>query len=146
MKSEMSNNIVAWSALGTAVIAFIALIVAICQLTTSNDAQREATANDTYKDYLKLAIDNPILASGLTQIPEDPKIREQYSWFVSYFLHSAEQIFLISPDDDEWRAAISNQVCFHQAFLKTDEYNQNLKLHYDEDFRKLVDEALKVCH
>ena len=145
MTPTKSDWLAAWSTLATAVVAALALLVAVIQLSTSNEAQREATAQDTYKEYLKLAIENPEFSDGMEKMPEDPKLRTKYGWFVSYFLHSAEHVFLIQPKDPEWRAAISNQVCFHRAFLKGADYQSNLKFHYNEKFRGLVDEALSKC-
>jgi hypothetical protein len=144
MSSKSLEHVTAWSTLATAAIALGALITAWVQIRSSNEAQREATAQDTYKEYLRLAVENPDLADGLGQVPEASADRSKYGWFVSYFLHSAEHAFLVNPSD-EWRLAIENQVCLHKAFLAGDEYQTTLKLHYDPAFRALVDEALKEC-
>ena len=145
MTPTKSDWLAAWSTFATAVVAALALTVAVIQVRTSNEAQREATAQDTYKEYLKLAIENPELSDGLETLPTDQKLRTKYGWFVSYFLHSAEHVSLIYPNDPEWRAAISNQVCFHRAFLRGDDYQTNLQFHYNEQFRNLVKEALGKC-
>jgi hypothetical protein len=134
----------AWSSIATAAIAAVAILVAVLQINNSNDAQREVTAQDTYKEYLRLAVENPDIADGLTELPTDPAKRAKYSWFVSYFLHSAEHAFSVAPTD-EWRAAISSQVCLHKVFLSSEEYQNTLKLHYDKTFRDLVDRALTKC-
>jgi hypothetical protein len=144
MSSRVLEHVTAWSTLATAIIAAGALCVAWNQIQSSNDAQREATAQDTYKEYLRLAVENPDLADGLAQVPEAPAARAKYSWFVSYFLHSAEHAFLADPSE-EWRLAIGNQVCFHRAFLTDDEYQKVLKHHYNSVFRDLVDQALGKC-
>ncbi len=145
MSNDQLNQLTAWSTFATAVVASIALLVAGIQLSRTNEAQREATAQDTYKEYLRLAVENPEIADGLAHLPQEGS-REavKYGWFVSYFLHSAEHAYLVDPSD-EWRAAISNQVCLHKTFLKASEYQSNLKYHYDQRFRKLVDDALTKC-
>lgn len=145
MVSEKLERLSAWSTFATALIALSALVVAGFQLAGTNAAQREATAQDTYKEYLKLAVENPDIADGLTDLPKQgTKEAVKYGWFVSYFLHSAEHAYLVDPSN-EWRAAISNQVCLHKAYLSADEYQKNLKSHYDKRFRQLVDEALAKC-
>ena len=144
MKKETLERLTALSTIATAAIAAAALLVAVLQIFKSNDAQREATAQDTYKEYLRLAVENPDIADGLSELPTDPTKRAKYSWFVSYFLHSAEHAFSVAPTD-EWRAAISTQVCLHKVFLSGDEYQKFLKLHYEKSFRDLVDQALTKC-
>ena len=131
--------------IATTLIAFVALGVAIAQIRSANASESEATAEAVYKDYLKLAVEQPELAEGLHDVSADPVKQARYSWFVSYFLHSAEHIYLTYPHNNEWRAAISNQVCLHQRFLRGNEYQRNLKLHYDAAFRNLVDDALSRC-
>lgn len=144
MSKEALEKLTAWSTFATSVIAALALGVAGLQIAKSNATQREATAQDAYKEYLRLAIENPDIADGLSEIPEDATKRTKYSWFVSYFLHSAEHTFLADPSD-EWRAAISTQVCLHKAYLTDGEYQTTLKLHYDKQFRELVEQALAKC-
>jgi hypothetical protein len=145
MSNEQLNKLSAWSTFATALVAIAALVLAAFQLAGTNAAQREATAQDTYKEYLKLAVENPDIADGLAELPKQgTKEAVKYGWFVSYFLHSAEHAYLVDPSK-EWRAAISNQVCLHKAFLKASEYQNNLKKHYDERFQTLVDEALEKC-
>ena len=144
MSNRVLEHVTAWSTLATALVAAGALCVAWNQIQSSNETQREATAQDTYKEYLRLAVENPDLADGLVQVPEEPAARAKYSWFVSYFLHSAEHAFLADPSE-EWRLAIGNQVCFHRAFLNGNEYQKVLRHHYNSAFRDLVDQALRQC-
>jgi type II secretory pathway pseudopilin PulG len=144
VSKDTLERLAACSSIATAAIAAAALVIAALQIVNSNDAQREATAQDTYKEYMRLAVENPDIADGLSELPNDPTKRAKYSWFVSYFLHSAEHAFSVAPTD-EWRAAISSQVCLHKAFLSSEEYQSSLELHYDKTFRDLVDKALTKC-
>ncbi len=96
--------------IATATIAGGALYVANDQIQSSNHSQRVATAQETYKDYLKLAIEHPEMADGNPLPGED----ESYGWFMSNFLYSAEQIFLLFPTDENWKKGLANQFCLHK--------------------------------
>src|SRR5688500_11816035 len=97
MASESSflARITAWSTLATAGIAVVALVFAWMQIQSAAGSQREATAQETYREYLKLAIEKPKLAEGFREMPRERLERAEYSWFVSYLLHSSEQILLV---------------------------------------------------
>ena len=56
-------------------VAVGALMVAVVQIRAANRTQREATAQETYREYLKLAIEQALLADGIT--PKDPKPEEE---------------------------------------------------------------------
>ena len=144
MSNQALEQLTAWSTFATAVVAAIALVVASLQIVKSNATQREATAQDAYKEYLRLAIETPDFADGVSKLPEKESDRTKYSWFVTYFLHSAEHVFLLEPSD-EWRAAISTQVCLHKVYLAGEEYQKILKFHYDKKFREFVDRSLASC-
>lgn len=144
MSKGQLDRLSALSTLGTGIAATVALMVAVLQIVKTNEGQREATAQDAYKEYLTLAIQHPDLANGYETLPWDQTELSRYEWFVSYFLHSAEHVFLADPSK-EWRAAISSQVCYHQTLLRTEEYAGILESHYTAEFCELVALALSNC-
>ncbi len=132
--------------IATAVIAVIALCIAVWQIRVGQQTQREASARDAFKEYLKLAMENPEFADvRLAKVSKSETGRSGYKWFVSYFLFSAEQIHQSFPDDPEWAAALSNQVCYHRVYLQDSEYQKTLKTHYAPSFAAFVDQSLGRC-
>ena len=131
--------------IATATIAGGALYVATDQIQSSNHSQRVATAQETYKDYLKLAIEHPEMADG----DPPPKAAKSYGWFMSNFLYSAEQIFLLFPTDENWKKGLANQnqFCLHKGYLGDPEadYQKNLKSHHHKDFQDFVNAEIKSC-
>ncbi len=81
----------------------------------------------------------------LGKVAKSENERSRYSWFVSYFLFSAEQIYTSFPDDPEWSAALSDQVCYHRAYLQGYEYQRTLKAHYAQPFYEFVEKSLSHC-
>jgi hypothetical protein len=133
------------AAIATAVIAFLGLGIAVWQIEVGKRVQREASARDAFKEYLKLAIERPEFADArLGKAAQNENGRSGYGWFVSYFLFSAEQIHDSFPDDPEWSAALGSQICYHAAYLKGAEY-QTMKAHYAPSFAKFIDESLRQC-
>jgi hypothetical protein len=101
----------------TTLIASIAVFLAFWQVTAARRAQREATAKSLYRDYLKLAFENPTLA-----IPgsENKKLIEQddYRWFVSILLNACDEI-LYCIDDDIWRTVVATELRYHTLYLRS---------------------------
>jgi hypothetical protein len=132
--------------IATAVIAVAALCIAVWQIRVGQQTQREASARDAFKEYLKLAMEKPELAEpSLGTVSDSGVESSRYSWFVSYFLFSAEQIHLSFPNDSEWSAALSNQICYHREYLKGSEYQKTLKTHYARSFVAFVDQSISHC-
>jgi len=116
----------------TAVIAFCALIFAYKQIQETRDSQREATAKDVYRDYLKLAFENPKLSNPdkFTNVEGGWKYKdewmqdEQYRWFVAFMLNSCDEILSSNPGDETWRRAILEDLKFHKGYLRSTEFKQ----------------------
>jgi hypothetical protein len=129
----------------TALIAGIALIIAIFQIRAANHTQREATAQATYNEYLKLALENPELADGRLAPSASEKEKTKYTWFVSFFLHSAEHIHNLFPHEADWVNSLRSQICIHRQYLRSDAYQTKQKTHFKIDFQTFVDTALAGC-
>lgn len=136
-------------------IAYSALGIAKDQIASSNASQKEATAQQAYGEYLKLAIEHPNLAAGLRELKDDEdkdaskastKIQEEmYAWFVSYFLNSGEQIFMSTKGDKAWEQTLRLQVCNHQKFFTGPEWNDNLKDSFDKSYIALIESSIEWC-
>lgn len=130
----------------TPFIAIAAVVIALVQIEAGETTQRKASARDAFKEYLKLAIERPEFADArLGKLAQTENGRSSYSWFVSYFLFSAEQVYESFPDDPEWRAALSNQICYHTDYLKGAEYQKTLRAQYEPSFAIFVDTSLHTC-
>ena len=88
------------STIATALVAVLALVIAVWQIKAAENIQREASAREAFKEYLKLAIDKPDFANA--QPGDNKGAKSGYEWFVTYFLYSAEQIYTAYPDDPQW--------------------------------------------
>ena len=79
----------------TPVVALIAVLIAWRQLALNRSNQRETTAKTTFRDFLKLCVQYPDLASGKPALGKEA----DYEWFVGYFLWAAEEILEYSRKD-----------------------------------------------
>ena len=129
--------------IATAIVAVLALLIAVWQIKAAESIQREASAREAFKEYLKLAIDKPDFANA--QPGDNKAARSGYEWFVTYFLYSAEQIFQAYPDDPQWRSGLAEEVCYHASYLSSSGYQQSIRLQHDPDFAAFVEEALVNC-
>jgi hypothetical protein len=76
-------------------------------------SQRETTAKVTFREYLKLAFENPDLASG--KIDKMDKVKfEKYRWFVRYFLWAVEEMLRFAKRDPIWLENIRIQMLAHR--------------------------------
>jgi hypothetical protein len=115
-----------------AFVAIAAFVIAYLQLESSRDLQLKTMAQDSFQEYLKLTIDEPLFAEGIRTCSRDSckKHEQNYEWFVSFFLHAAEQVYLVYPDDEGWNRALSNQLCFHRDYLNSPDFVDNTSKHH----------------
>jgi hypothetical protein len=125
----------------TAIVAIVAVLIAVIQIQAARRTQQEDTAQQAYKEYLKLAFEHGGLANGQ---PTDTD-RVRYEWFVSYLLYSAEQIFDVFSEDEAWRSSLRDQLCYHRNYLGSRAFQSGERSHYDAAFLKFVDQAIKKC-
>jgi hypothetical protein len=130
-----------------AIFAIVAAVIAYWQLDSSRELQLKTIAQDSFREYLKLAIDEPLFAVGMRTCSRDScKNPEQsYEWFVSYFLHAAEQVYLEYPGDEGWKRALSSQVCFHREYLNSPDFVGNTSKHHDPGFATFIATTLPTC-
>jgi hypothetical protein len=119
-----------------AIVAIAATLIAVCALRTGRSSQREATAKDIYRDYLKLAFENLDVAEA--------RIRnEKYQWFVSFLLTSCDEIVRIRLTDD-WRKAIGRDLEPHLDYLYSPEFEKDEGWPlYSPELKAIADEAVQ---
>jgi hypothetical protein len=98
--------------------ALAGVVVAIRAIGGAQKSQREATAYETYRQYLNMAFENPDLASG--QVVAGDKMFAAYTWFVSNLLNGCEQILDVLGDDPLWEKTLRSQLNYHRAYLCDD--------------------------
>jgi len=139
---EQAEKLGALAQLALTITAVGALGFAYLQIRGAQRSQREATARDVYRDYLRLAFEHPTLATpeGGRKIIQNDK----YRWFVAITLNACEEIHEVFEDDDTWREVILAEMEYHVPYLKSkfflaDDEDRGWKL-YSDDLRILFEE------
>jgi len=112
----------------TMIAALGALVFASIQIRETRSSQRLATAKDIYRDYLKLAFENPKFsdpaAGGWRN--EGGWMRDaKYRWFVAFMLNSYYEITLSNPGDKTWHEVIRVDLDLHKDYLNSDEFKED---------------------
>jgi hypothetical protein len=119
MSSSAAND----ATVALAVIAVIAAFITAWAAINARNSQREATAKDIYRDYLKLAFQHPKFAN-----PEASgdlaamRKNEEYRWFVAFMLNSCDEIARIKSRDKGWRKTIRLDLRMHEEYLGSPEF------------------------
>ncbi|MGD0653424.1 MAG: hypothetical protein ABSA16_03700 [Thermoguttaceae bacterium] len=121
----------------TAIVAFSAIIVAIRQIWFSN----RATALDTYREYLRLAINNPKESRPDKQNSKVDINNPAYDAFVTYLLFAAEEVLNQFPKDKRWRHALKLDLSHHRDFYKSPAFKEDIKS-YIPQLQDLIKEIL----
>lgn len=105
------------------ILAFVALLLALAQIISSRDSQREATAKDIYRDFLRLAFnhqkyDNPCAQS----LRGDRK----YQRYVGILLNACDEIACQTPFNKKlksmWEKVIRKELEPHSCYLRSREF------------------------
>jgi hypothetical protein len=114
-----------------AVLALIAVVAAFKQLRIARDIQREATASETHRAYIELAIKYPLFANPQLMLAGNSDILidfqtetiggsrekfEQYEWFISLMMLNFRELWHKS-DDQIIRSLMLLNVRYHQAYF-----------------------------
>jgi hypothetical protein len=119
-------------------IGVVGIFVAYLQFREGVKAQRQATALETWKDYLHLAIAHPELAFPDTRSEKQTvgaNDLDRYKWFVSTLLFACEQVLVANPNDEAWRVTIINQLRHHRRYLSARERNFSV---YEASLGRLI--------
>jgi hypothetical protein len=116
-KLSTTEAVTAWTAVAALFLAVIAAVIAYCQVRETRNSGKEADAQESFRSYLELALNNPNLARpDLYKNKMTPLDRKKYEWFVAYLLAASEKI-LASVDDPEWKETIKLNISYHKEFL-----------------------------
>jgi hypothetical protein len=127
--------ITAAGTLVTAVVAVAAFILAKKQLESGRALRDETDAQDSFRDYLRVAVEHPTLASG-KPAPED---EAKYRWFVTYMLAALEKIQDALPGDAEWEKTIVEAISHHAPYLQDKgRFGRTEFATYDPKLQKLL--------
>jgi len=132
------------------IIAFAALVYAKGQIEAARELQRRTYARDIYRDYLKVAFENPILADPTDSLQEfnykelkigsSRELFAKYEWYLSFVLEACEQLRRL-PADEGWEDTVRFQIGYHYEWLLTVRAANYLE-QCPEEFREYV---LKVA-
>jgi hypothetical protein len=127
-----AEALTAWATVGTLVVAIFAAIIAIIgarialqQIREAREQTRgareigwNADAQESYRSYLEVCVNNPSLASPKYQeIKKDAAELEKYGWFVAYLLSASEKILAVAVNEEEWISTIKLNIGYHREFL-----------------------------
>ena len=128
-----------------AVIAAITAFVTAWAAINARNAQREATAKDIYRDYLKLAFQNPKFANPTSgsENGDDLNKNEEYRWFVAFMMNSCDEIARTKSKDKSWRKTLRHDLRVHGDYLKSPQFVEDGGWGlYSRELKSIFDEAL----
>jgi hypothetical protein len=132
-----------FATIASLVLATAGLAATAIQMQRNRNFQKENTAKAVYRDYLRMATDNPTLANGnYSKIPEEK--REQYKWFVSYFLWACEEVINFAPRDPQWHEDIADQIKYHEEYLCSKEFRDQELPFYSSELQRLIADVCAV--
>jgi hypothetical protein len=101
--------------------------------------EREIRARETWMKYFELAFEHPNYSLGRYNAHDELDF-ERYEWFVSMMLFSAEEVLILTTRDENWNAAISDQITYHKEYL-TANIGKYVD-HYSPEMQRLMREVL----
>jgi hypothetical protein len=132
-----------WAAVVTSCLALIAGVVAIAQLRANRRVQREASAYEIFRDYMKLAFDHPQYSRPDFQaISKDPRSLEQYSWYVGCLLWAADEVIQCTTLTKAWTNTLLGHIALHSDFLLSDQFRAEDFKHHSDELQQMI---TKVC-
>ena len=146
------DNAVTIGTLVMAAAAITALIYAHLQISENRRAERRGNANELWREYLRLAFDNPKLSDPTLRLADfnyealtidgSPEMFQKYELFVDTILNASEEILEVSPTR-EWDAAVRIQLKQHRDYLLSPHFlNSGYLKQYTPKFRAFLHEAL----
>jgi hypothetical protein len=126
----------------TLLAAIAAALFAWWQLRVNRYNQRETTAKNIFREYLKLTIEYPHFALGNYRKHKGIE-RERYKWFVANFLWGAEEIMSFAGDDNIWKHNLQIHADPHRDYFVGDSNFMAVDYFgYSRDVQTLVDDAI----
>ena len=146
------DNAVTIGTLVMAGAAIAALIYAHLQISENRRAERRGNANELWREYLRLAFENPKLSDPTLHLADfnyealtidgSPEMFQKYELFVDTILNASEEILEVSPTK-EWDAAVRLQLKLHCCYLLSPHFlNSGYLKQYTPKFRAFLQDAL----
>jgi hypothetical protein len=127
----------------TSVVALFGVGVACVQLYFNRANQRETTAKAIFRDYLKLAFENPDLAAGNYQSLSLER-QQKYEWFVGYFLWGAEEILDYAKKDKLWKLNLEINAKRHREYFKNNKEFREVEINgYKPNVQALIERVIQ---
>jgi hypothetical protein len=151
-KSWLWENADKLATLVTALAAVVALLYAHLQITEGRKAEREANANELWRETLRLGFDNPKLSDPSLRLADFDyekltidgrrELFQQYEIYVDTVLNASDEILEISPTKD-WKTSLRIQLLPHRDYLLSPHFKQSGYLdQYGPTLHAFLDEIL----
>lgn len=147
------ENAVTLANLMMAAAAVAALIYAHLQIAEGRKAERQANANELWRENLRLAFENPKLSDPTLRLAEfdyenrtidgSAELFQKYQVFVDTILNASDEILAVAPTKG-WKASVRIQLKPHHDYLQSRHFlNSGYLEQYPERFRALVEQVLQ---
>ena len=141
----LSNVVMALAAVG-------ALVYAHLQIGEGRRMEREADANELWRETLRLGFDNPKLSDPTLNLADfnyvdltvdgSKEMFQKYELFVDNILNASEEVLEVRPTN-EWITAIRIQLKQHHAYLLSEHFKRSGYIEqYTPKFRAFVEKTL----
>jgi hypothetical protein len=132
----------------------VALIYAHLQIVESRRAQREANANELWRETLRLGFENPKLSDPTLKFADfdyekltidgNRELFQQYEIFVDTLLNASDEILEISPTKP-WKTSVRIQLRPHRDYLLSPHFQKSGYLEqYGTNLRTFLGEILNA--
>jgi hypothetical protein len=152
-KSWLWENADTLAAVATAIAAVVALLYAHLQITEGRRAEREANANELWRETLRLGFDNPRLSDPSLKLADfdydkltvdgSRELFAKYEIFVDTVLNASDEILELTPTAD-WKTSLRIQLLPHRDYLNSPHFKQSGYLdQYGKRLHAFLEELLK---
>ena len=131
-----------WATAAGILIAVIAGAAAVVKYLIDRRHDDWRRASELYGDFLDCALAHPQFYPGCWEpVSKDPKLENQYSYFVGKFLWTCEAIVLGRDYDSEWKDCLKIIMREHVDYLRSTRFAVE-RDGYDRRVIALVDEVI----
>jgi hypothetical protein len=151
-RSWLWQNADKLAAVVTAIAALVALLYAHLQITEGRRAEREANANELWRETLRLGFDNPKLSDPSLKLADfdydrltidgSRELFQKYEIYVDTVLNASDEILEISPTEP-WKTSLRIQLLPHRDYLLSPHFKRSGYLdQYGTNLRSFLREIL----
>lgn len=115
------------------IITLGAVIIAFNSFNTNRRHHNENLSEQIWRDYEKLAFDNPQFAPPTASLniaeqkfghDEDGTMFVKYEWFVSIMLFACEKVLSSYDGVQDWNNSIRAQLAMHSAYINSERFSR----------------------